>query len=55
MFFDYKEILSDNFCLFKSYGFYNNPYNLVAKLQSEMPTENNDFILGLKKALEKAK
>ncbi len=55
MFFDYKEILQDNFSLYKMYGFYNNPYNLVAKLQSDMPNENSDFINKLKKALDKAK
>jgi hypothetical protein len=40
----YRTIVEDSFSLSKSFSYFMNPNNLVAKLQSETPQNANEFV-----------
>jgi hypothetical protein len=50
-----KKELNEHFGLARNFHLYANPYNLAAKLHSEMPPSASEFLSQLNRSLDKAK
>lgn len=52
---NYKEMFEDTFSLTNKFQYFNNLNNLIAKLHSTLPGQVPNFLLDLRKSIEKAK